>query len=58
MKFTHAYRASQNCRVKRNAAEYDSANEASEAEGVELVEFAKEFLISVRKWLKTSILHI
>src|SRR3954468_18040369 len=27
------------CRVKRNAAEYDSANEASEVEAHELIEF-------------------
>lgn len=40
------------CRVKRNAAEYDTANEASEAEALELVEFAKEFQFTVRQWLK------
>ena len=40
------------CRVKRNAAEYDSANEATEAEALELVEFAKEFQGTVQKWLK------
>jgi len=42
------------CRVKRNAAEYDSANEASETEAKELVEFALEFQRTVRKWLKKN----
>ena len=42
----------QNCRVKRNAAEYDAANEASETEAEELIEFAKEFKKTVRGWLK------
>ncbi|MBI3555578.1 MAG: hypothetical protein HY074_04885 [Deltaproteobacteria bacterium] len=45
------------CRVKRNAAEYDSANEASETEAVELVEFAKEFRKTVEAWLKKSGSH-
>jgi uncharacterized protein (UPF0332 family) len=40
------------CRVKRNAAEYDSANEATESEALELVEFAKEFEKVVRGLLK------
>jgi hypothetical protein len=30
------------CRVKRNAAEYDAANEASGTEADELIEFAKD----------------
>jgi hypothetical protein len=42
------------CRVKRNAAEYDSANEASETEGKELIAFAKEFEKIVRTWLKKN----
>jgi hypothetical protein len=42
------------CRVKRNAAEYDSANEASETEGKEFVAFAKEFEKIVRAWLKKN----
>jgi uncharacterized protein (UPF0332 family) len=42
----------QSCRVKRNAAEYDSANEASDAETQELVGFAKEFKKVVLIWLK------
>jgi uncharacterized protein (UPF0332 family) len=42
------------CRVKRNAAEYDSANEASETEGKELIAFAKEFEKTVRAWLKKN----
>jgi len=42
----------QNCRAKRNAAEYDAANEASEVEADELVDFAKEFEKTVRAWLK------
>jgi hypothetical protein len=40
------------CRVKRNAAEYDSANEAGEGEAQELVEFAIEFQVSIRKKIK------
>lgn len=40
------------CRAKRNAAEYDAANEASETEANELVEFAKDFQNTVREWLK------
>jgi uncharacterized protein (UPF0332 family) len=39
------------CRVKRNAAEYDSANEASEGEAKELVEFSEEFERTVRDWV-------
>lgn len=42
----------QNCRAKRNAAEYDSANEASETEADELVKFAEEFRATVAAWLK------
>ena len=42
----------QSCRAKRNAAEYDSANEATETEAQELFEFAKEFAQTVRTWLK------
>jgi hypothetical protein len=42
------------CRVKRNAAEYDSANEASETEGTELIEFAKDLEKTVRVWLKKN----
>jgi len=41
----------QSCRAKRNAAEYDAANEASETECRELIEFAKEFEKTVRSWL-------
>jgi hypothetical protein len=44
----------QSCRVKRNAAEYDAANESSETECVELIEFAKEFRATVRAWLRSS----
>jgi uncharacterized protein (UPF0332 family) len=44
----------QSCRAKRNAAEYDAANEASETECAELVEFAKEFRATVRAWLRKS----
>ena len=44
----------QSCRAKRNAAEYDAANEASETECAELVEFAKEFRGAVRAWLRKS----
>lgn len=40
------------CRVKRNAAEYDSANEASDVEAQELIKFTKEFETTVRGWLK------
>lgn len=39
------------CRVKRNAAEYDAANEANESEAVELLAFALEFRRTVNKWL-------
>jgi uncharacterized protein (UPF0332 family) len=42
----------ESCRVKRNAAEYDAANEASETEASELVEFAKELQTMVRGFLK------
>jgi hypothetical protein len=42
------------CRVKRNAAEYDAANEASETEANELVNFTVEFKLKVEKWLKSS----
>ena len=44
----------QSCRAKRNAAEYDAANEASETECAELIEFAKEFRATVRAWLRKS----
>lgn len=40
------------CRVKRNAAEYDAANEASETEAEELIDFAIEFQEIVKNWLK------
>jgi hypothetical protein len=43
-----------NCRVKRNAAEYDSANEACESEAKELIDFTKDFESTVRSWLKTN----
>jgi hypothetical protein len=46
------------CRVKRNAAEYDSANEASDTEGVELLEFVKVFEKTVRTWLKKNHPHL
>jgi uncharacterized protein (UPF0332 family) len=39
------------CRAKRNAAEYDAANEATETEVKELIAFAKEFDGTVREWL-------
>ena len=42
------------CRVKRNAAEYDAANEASETEADELVEFSKEFQKTVKDWLRKN----
>lgn len=44
----------QSCRAKRNAAEYDAANEASETECAELIEFAKELRVTVRGWLRKS----
>ena len=44
----------QSCRAKRNAAVYDAANEASETECGELVEFAKQFRATVRVWLRKS----
>jgi uncharacterized protein (UPF0332 family) len=44
----------QTCRAKRNAAEYDAANEVSETEGEELIEFAREFKKAVRAWLVTA----
>ena len=44
----------QSCRAKRNAAEYDAANEASETECAELIEFAKNFRATVRAWLRKS----
>jgi hypothetical protein len=44
----------QSCRAKRNAAEYDAANEASETECAELIEFAKEFRTTVLAWLRKS----
>jgi hypothetical protein len=40
----------QACRVKRNAAEYDAANEASDTEATELIRFAKELEGTVRSW--------
>lgn len=42
----------QTCRAKRNAAEYDAANEASDQEAADLITFAKEFEKTVRVWLK------
>ena len=44
----------QSCRAKRNAAEYDAANEASETECAELIEFAEELRDTVRAWLRES----
>lgn len=44
----------QNCRTIRNAAEYDSANEASEGSAKELVIFAKDFDKRVRAWVKNK----
>ncbi len=44
----------QNCRTIRNAAEYDSANEASEGSAKELVSFAKDFEKRVRAWVKNK----
>ncbi len=38
------------CRAKRNAAEYDAANEASDTEARELFEFAKDFRERVLRW--------
>jgi hypothetical protein len=40
------------CRSKRNAAEYDAANAASESEADELLDFAKEFERRTRRWLR------
>ena len=40
-----------NCRSKRNASEYDSANEASDGEAAELVAFTKDFTEVVRSWV-------
>jgi hypothetical protein len=42
----------QSCRVKRNAAEYDAANEATETECTELIEFATRFRATVRTRLR------
>ena len=42
------------CRTKRNAAEYDSANEASDSEAQELVTFTQEFERKVMAWLKKN----
>lgn len=42
----------QSCRAKRNAAEYDAANEATETEVDELVAFAKELSKTVQTWLR------
>ncbi|HET9750677.1 MAG TPA: hypothetical protein VFS06_15350 [Casimicrobiaceae bacterium] len=44
----------QSCRAKRNSAEYDAANEASESECAELIEFVKELRATVRRWLRKS----
>ena len=42
------------CRSKRNAAEYDAANEISETEANELIEFTKEFQNTVRQWVQKN----
>jgi hypothetical protein len=47
----------QACRAKRNAAEYDASNEATETECVELVRFTKGFEATVRAWLRRSKLN-
>jgi uncharacterized protein (UPF0332 family) len=44
----------QACRAKRNAAEYDAANEATETEATELIRFATEFENTVRAWLQRN----
>jgi hypothetical protein len=41
----------QSCRAKRNAAEYDGANEATDTEAAELAEFARVLERRVRHWL-------
>ena len=46
------------CRVKRNASEYDSANEASDGEANELIEFAKQLEKTVRERLKGNLTNI
>lgn len=43
-----------NCRSKRNASEYDAANEASDTEAQELVEFAIGFRTKTLDWLKKT----
>jgi len=40
--------------VKRNAAEYDAANEVSETEAAELLAFAVEFAALVKTRLRKS----
>jgi len=42
------------CRVKRNAAEYDAANEVSDTEADELLEFASEYSAMIQGRLKKS----
>jgi uncharacterized protein (UPF0332 family) len=42
------------CRVKRNAAEYDAANEVSDTEADELLDFASEFSDLIKGRLKKS----
>ena len=41
----------QSCRAKRNAAEYDGANEATDTEAGELAEFARALERRVLQWL-------
>ena len=42
----------QSCRAKRNAAEYDGANEATDTEARELTEFARALERRVLQWLR------
>lgn len=42
------------CRMKRNIIEYDLAGTTSESEAQELVEFVKEFEITVLNWIKLN----
>lgn len=46
------------CRSKRNAAEYDAANEVSETEANELIDFTKQFQTTVKKWIQKNHLEL
>jgi hypothetical protein len=42
------------CRTKRNASEYDAANEVSDTEARELLQFARDFEIVVWNWMSQN----